>query len=369
MTTFSGTFYEDQLCALKKVAKNSLNMVPIHRVKLWSYVSTTIRGIITRITTVLLLAHLATPATAHIRQLVGTKQNVLLPETGTVISFVSKLAGQIQKHVCYILYSVVDTDPNLTFFIILPKIANNFFLLQLLNGLTGYQEETGLLLSWMFRGNWFKIYQDIQKELVLFSPGNQAEVETGLLYRYWCLDIKQELVYYSPGYPAGTGYIMYLDIQQELVSYLPGYTERTDVFYTWISTRDWFILCTWISSSNWFIVQQELVSYIPWYPPGTGLFLYLDIQQELVSYLPGYPAGIGVLYTWISRRKWCLIPGYPAGTGLFYTQKSSRNWCLIYLGTGTYPAGTAFLSTWISSRNWFILYLDIQQEMVSYLPE
>ena len=101
----------------------------------------------------LLLAHLATPATAHIRQLVGTKQNVLLPETGTVITFVSKLAGQIQKHVCYRLYRVVDTDPNLTFFIILPKIANNFFLLQLLNGLTGYQEETGLLLSWMFRGN------------------------------------------------------------------------------------------------------------------------------------------------------------------------------------------------------------------------
>ena len=74
----------------------------------------------------LLLAHLATPATAHIRQLVGTKQNVLLPETGTVISFVSKLAGQIQKHVCYILYSVVDTDlvPDPTFFILLPKIAN-----------------------------------------------------------------------------------------------------------------------------------------------------------------------------------------------------------------------------------------------------
>ena len=102
MTTFSGTFYEDQLCALKKMAKNSLNMVPKHRVKLWSYVLTTIRGIITRITTVLLLAHLATPATAHIRQLVGTKQNVLLPETGTIISYVSTLTGQIQKHVCYI---------------------------------------------------------------------------------------------------------------------------------------------------------------------------------------------------------------------------------------------------------------------------
>ena len=50
----------------------------------------------------LLLAHLPTPATAHVRQLVGTKQNVLLPETGTIISYVSTLTGQIQKHVCYI---------------------------------------------------------------------------------------------------------------------------------------------------------------------------------------------------------------------------------------------------------------------------
>ena len=123
----------------------------------------------------------------------------------------------------------------------------------------------------MFRGNWFIIYLDIQKELVLFSPEYQAEVGTGLLYRYWCLDI--------------------MDIQQELVyivtstlNKLMSSTEETGLFYTWISKR---------------------------------VYSLLDIQK-------------GLFYNWISRRDWFLIY-LDNQKGLLSTWISCRNWFLLYL--------------------------------------
>ena len=87
------------------------------------------------------------------------------------------------------------------------------------------------------------------------------------------------------------------------------------VSYTWISSRNWFILYPEI--------QQELVSYIPGYLSRRDWFLiYLDIQQELVyivtstlNKLMSSTEETGLFYTWISKRVYSLLD---IQKGLFY---------------------------------------------------